>query len=112
MFCWKLHIIAGGKSMFWDTSDRLVSALLHKQWNKELALAVEEQRISIIFFCFMCFYYGSAVVCDLSEVFHTCCVGINIEANNREMQTGCILHPMCQADLEHAMSAKLQFHEI
>jgi len=26
-------------------------------------------------------------------------VGINIEARNREMQTGCILHPVCQANL-------------
>lgn len=52
------------------------------------------------------------MACDLSEVFHTCCVGINVEANNREMQTGCILHRVCQANLEHTMSAKQQFHEI
>lgn len=52
------------------------------------------------------------MVRDLSEVFHTCCAGINIEANNREMHTGCILHPVCQANLVHTTLTKQQFHEI
>lgn len=37
-------------------------------------------------------------------------VGINIEASNREMQTVCILHPVCQANLQQAKLAKQQFH--